>query len=121
MTERNPAPGRPLEETPEVAAAVDDETTVPQLSSDGGPDRDAPEFREVSETPTEPRPETDLIRDPLGGGSGGAGAARTGAEQPWDPEDLAVAQGHDPTPANVERARRELAEEGPSAVEKTVP
>ena len=70
MTERNAAPGRPLEETPEVAAAVDDETTVPQLSSDGGPDRDAPEFREVGETPTEPRPEADLIRDPLGGGSG---------------------------------------------------
>ena len=46
---------------------------------------------------------------------------RTGADQPWDPEDLAVAKGQDPTPANVERARRELAERGPAAIEKTVP
>ena len=46
---------------------------------------------------------------------------RTGAEQPWDPEDLAEAKGQDPTPANVERARRQLAEEGPAAIEKTVP
>jgi len=46
---------------------------------------------------------------------------RTGAEQPWDPEDLAVAEGRDPTPRNVERARQELEEEGPSAIEKTVP
>jgi hypothetical protein len=46
---------------------------------------------------------------------------RTGAEQPWDPEDLAEAKGQDPTPANVERARRQLEEEGPAAIEKTVP
>src|SRR3954468_22901533 len=46
---------------------------------------------------------------------------RTGAEQPWDPEDLAVGEGHDPSPANVERARRELDEDGPAAVERTVP
>jgi hypothetical protein len=46
---------------------------------------------------------------------------RTGAEQPWDPEDLAVAEGHDPTPRNVERARREIEELGPAAIEKTVP
>lgn len=46
---------------------------------------------------------------------------RTGAEQPWDPEDLCVAKGQDPTPRNVERARRELAELGPAAIEKTVP
>jgi hypothetical protein len=46
---------------------------------------------------------------------------RTGSDQPWDPEDLAVAQGHDPTPENVERARQELEEEGPAAIEKTVP
>jgi hypothetical protein len=46
---------------------------------------------------------------------------RTGAEQQWDPEDLAVAQGHDPTPRHVERARRQLEEEGPAAIEKTVP
>jgi hypothetical protein len=46
---------------------------------------------------------------------------RTGAEQPWEPEDLAVAKGADPTPENVERARQELDEMGPAAVEKTVP
>jgi hypothetical protein len=46
---------------------------------------------------------------------------RTGSEQPWEPEDLAVAEGHDPTPRNVERARRELEEMGPAAIEKTVP
>lgn len=47
--------------------------------------------------------------------------ARTGAEQPWDPEDLAVAKGRDPTPANIERARRELAKDGAAAIERTVP
>ena len=46
---------------------------------------------------------------------------RTGADQPWDPEDLAVAHGWDPTPKNIERARRELAELGPAAIEKCVP
>ena len=46
---------------------------------------------------------------------------RTGAEQPWDPEDLAVAEGRDPTPRNIERARRELEQWGPAAIEKTVP
>jgi hypothetical protein len=47
--------------------------------------------------------------------------ARTGAEQPWDPEDLAEAEGRDPTPENIERARQELEREGPAAIEKTVP
>jgi hypothetical protein len=46
---------------------------------------------------------------------------RTGADQPWDPEDLAVAEGHDPTPANIEHAREELKRLGPSAIERTVP
>lgn len=46
---------------------------------------------------------------------------RTGAEQPWDPEDLAVAQGRDPTPENLERARHELERYGPAAIERTVP
>jgi hypothetical protein len=46
---------------------------------------------------------------------------RTGAEQPWDPEDLAVAEGRDPTPRNIERARRELEQWGQAAIEKTVP
>jgi len=45
---------------------------------------------------------------------------RTGGEQPWDPEDLAVAEGRDPTPANVERARRELERDGAAAIERIV-
>lgn len=49
------------------------------------------------------------------------GGVRTGAEQPWDPADLAVAKGQEPTPKNVERARRELDRDGPAAIEKTVP
>jgi hypothetical protein len=47
--------------------------------------------------------------------------ARTGAEQPWEPEDLVAAEGKDPTPENLAEARRRLAEEGPAAIEKTVP
>jgi hypothetical protein len=35
----------PLEESPEVAAAVEDDTTVPQLIDQGPPDEDTPEFR----------------------------------------------------------------------------
>ena len=45
----------PLEETPEVAAAVADDTTVPQLITGGGPDADTPEFR----APTEPGADPD--------------------------------------------------------------
>ncbi|GGM67945.1 hypothetical protein ACFFX1_46645 [Dactylosporangium sucinum] len=51
----------------------------------------------------------------------GTHQVRTGADQPWDPEDLAVAEGHDPTPKYVERSRRKLEELGPAAIEKTVP
>ena len=47
---------------------------------------------------------------------------RSGADQPIDPEDLAMAQGHDPTPAAVERARQEIEEKGSQqAVEDTLP
>ncbi|HEY8534588.1 MAG TPA: hypothetical protein VIL44_12115 [Micromonospora sp.] len=103
MTERERAAARPLEETPEAAAAVEDESTVPQLITDGGPGAQPPRFGEP------------------GAVGGTRVTARTGAEQPWDPEDLARAQGKDPTPRNVERARRELEESGPAAIEKTVP
>jgi hypothetical protein len=47
--------------------------------------------------------------------------ARTGSEQSWDPVDFAVAEGQDPTPANVERARQILAEQGDAAIERIVP
>jgi hypothetical protein len=46
---------------------------------------------------------------------------RTGAEQAWDPEDLAVAQGKDPTAENVARAAAELKRDGAAAIERTVP
>ena len=90
---------QPLEETQEVADAVEDDVTVSAFMTGGGPDSDSPEFRE-------PGPEPVI---------------RTGAEQPWDPEDLAVAQGKDPTPENVERAREELERDGAAAIERTVP
>ncbi|SDX92227.1 hypothetical protein SAMN05444365_10184 [Micromonospora pattaloongensis] len=106
MTDRDRAVARPLEETPEAAAAVDDESTVPQLQTGGQPDRDTPTLM----SPQDTRGPIDNLRD-----------VRTGADQSWDPEDLAVADGHDPTPRNVERARRELDRNGPAAIEKTVP
>jgi hypothetical protein len=54
-------------------------------------------------------------------GPAGGPVVRTGSDQPWDPEDLAVAEGHDPTPAHVKHAREELERLGPAAIEKTVP
>ena len=66
---------------------------------------------------------TEEIR-PLGEPEEVAGRApvyRTGADQPWDPEDLAVAEGRDPTPENIERCRRELERWAPAAIERTVP
>ncbi|MGB2570173.1 hypothetical protein ACPFP2_17205 [Micromonospora citrea] len=126
MTDRDPNRGRPLEESPEVAAAVDDETTVPQLAT-GGDDRDNPFFAEPRGGTSEETEE--LLGDPYAAGTGatgtGTGAAgdniRTGAEQPWEPEDLVMARGQDVTPENLERARRDLAELGRAAIEKTVP
>ncbi|GHE92027.1 hypothetical protein GCM10018789_21430 [Streptomyces werraensis] len=44
---------------------------------------------------------------------------RTGTEV--SPEDLVLASGKDLTPQNIEWARRKLAEEGPSAMEKILP
>ena len=124
MTDRD----RPLEESPEMAAAVDDDSTVPQLRTGGGADRDNPVFTE----PDGAVPDTgspDLLGDPYAAGTGATGTGtgaggdniRTGAEQPWEPEDLVMARGQDLTPENIERARRDLAEQGRAAVEKTVP
>ena len=89
----------PLEESQEVADAVADDVAVSAFITGGGPDADAPEFRQPGQRPR----------------------FRTGAEQPWDPEDLAVAQGRDPTPENIERARREWEKHGAAAIERTVP
>jgi hypothetical protein len=46
---------------------------------------------------------------------------RTGSETPVDPEDLAMAEGLDPTPENVERMRRRLEEKGSRAVDEATP
>ncbi|MEQ8145025.1 hypothetical protein [Streptomyces sp. OP7] len=44
---------------------------------------------------------------------------RTGGDV--SPEDLVLASGKDLTPQNLEWAKRKLAEEGPSAMEKILP
>lgn len=118
MTDRE----QPLEETPQAAAAVEDESTLPQLATDGGPNEETPTFEEPGESLAEAAPTEELIGDPHGAGSPGSGEnIRTGGDQPWDPEDLAAARGQDPTPEHVERARRDLDQEGGAAIEKTVP
>ncbi len=96
MTEQD---RQPLEKTQQVADAVEDDVAVDAFITGGGPDSDSPQFLQPGEEPV----------------------VRTGADQPWDPEDLAVAEGRDPTPENVERARRELEKDGPAAIERTVP
>jgi hypothetical protein len=108
-------PNQPLEERPEVADAVEDDVAVDAFITGGGPDADNPEFRAPGEEPadrTGEGPEDQTSAEPQ---------IRTGADQPWDPADLAVAQGKDPTPENVEHAREELDRDGPAAIERTVP
>ncbi|WP_306206992.1 hypothetical protein [Actinoplanes sp. RD1] len=89
----------PLEESQEVADAIEDDVAVDAFITGGGPDSDTPQFIEPGD-----RPEI-----------------RTGADQPWEPVDLAEAEGRDPTPENIERAREELDRDGPAAIERTVP
>jgi hypothetical protein len=96
MTDEN---RQPLEETEEVANAVEDDVTVSAFVTGGGPDADTPEFLQPGEEPK----------------------VRTGAEQEWEPVDLAAAEGRDPTPENIERAREELERDGAAAIERTVP
>jgi hypothetical protein len=96
MTDEN---RQPLEETQEVADAVEDDVAVNAFVTGGGPDSDNPEFLQPGEEP----------------------AVRTGAEQEWEPVDLAQAEGRDPTPENIERARQELERDGAAAIERTVP
>ncbi|MFH7593736.1 hypothetical protein WDV06_01345 [Streptomyces racemochromogenes] len=45
----------------------------------------------------------------------------TGGERPYDPEDLVMATGHDPTPERVEKARKLIEEKGPSVIERYLP
>jgi len=121
---------QPLEETPEVADAVEDDVAVSAFITGGGPDADTPEFREPSagrdteSSEAGAGPDTESSDAGAGPDTGDAGAEpviRTGADQPWEPIDLAEAQGKDPTPENIERARQELEKDGPAAIEKTVP
>ncbi|MFJ2083464.1 hypothetical protein ACIOBK_13070 [Micromonospora chokoriensis] len=128
MTDRDRQP--PLEESPEVASAVDDDITVTQLRTGGGPDQDKPAFAEPHSRPDDLAPDTDdLIGDPYAAGTGATGTGtgaggdniRTGAEQQWEPEDLVLARGQDLTPENLDKARRDLAEQGQAAIERTVP
>ncbi|MGW0215885.1 hypothetical protein ACWDXH_15980 [Micromonospora chokoriensis] len=128
MTDRDRQP--PLEESPEVASAVDDDITVTQLQTGGGPDQDNPAFAEPHSRPDDLAPDTDdLIGDPYAAGTGATGTGtgaggdniRTGAEQQWEPEDLVLARGQDLTPENLDKARRDLAEQGQAAIERTVP
>lgn len=120
MARQEPARQPPIEESPQVASAVADEAAVPQLATDGGPDELTPDYLEPGQTRADRPPTEEVIGDAYGAGSPGSDA-RTGAEQPWDPEDLAAAKGQDPTPRNTARARRELAQDGPAAIERTVP
>jgi hypothetical protein len=108
---------QPLEETQEVELAVGDEGPVPALAERGG---SPPAFREPGAAAA-PADAPDGIAGPGPRGSARTSAPRTGAEQPWDPEDLAVAEGHDPTPRHVERARQEMVREGRSTIDRTVP
>ena len=113
-----------------MAAAVDDDTTVPQLRTGGGADRG---HSVASPSPAADRTTgagtDELIGDPYAAGTGATGTGtgaggdniRTGAEQPWEPEDLVMARGQDLTPENLEQARRDLAEQGRAAIERTVP
>ncbi len=148
-----PARIQALEDTEQVARAIDDEAPVPALAESGGSIDQQLGFREptaavgpgprgrsigqgatgrgaVAQGAGQAR-QVDQQRQqatgrPAGTGQRGTGAAdtrsvRTGAEQPWDPVDLAVAEGRDPTPRNVERARQELNRDGSAAIERTVP
>jgi hypothetical protein len=45
----------------------------------------------------------------------------TGSEHKVDPEDLVMASGREPTPARIEKARKDLEEHGAAAVERYLP
>jgi len=51
MTEPNV---QPLEETPEVADAIEDDVAVDAFITGGGPDPDNPQFQQPGEEPQEP-------------------------------------------------------------------
>jgi Family of unknown function (DUF6158) len=119
-----------VEETDQAAWAIDDEAPVPALAETASATDARLPFREPAAAGG-PGPRETGTGGGASRGARDAGAqpgrndpnrpVRTGAEQPWDPVDLAVAEGRDPTPRNIERARQELAQDGPAAIERTVP
>ncbi|SCL65555.1 hypothetical protein GA0070608_3134 [Micromonospora peucetia] len=93
MTDRDR--DRPLEESPEVAAAVEDDIGIPQLMTGGGADRDTPSFAGPGDRPGGDARGDELIGEPYASGAAPQ-HIRTGAEQPWEPEDLVAARGRTP-------------------------
>ncbi|MER5727826.1 hypothetical protein ABT084_05620 [Streptomyces sp. NPDC002138] len=45
----------------------------------------------------------------------------SGGERPYDPEDLVMARGQDPTPERLEKARELMEKEGPAVIERYLP
>ncbi|MEU7864883.1 hypothetical protein, partial [Nonomuraea sp. NPDC049141] len=72
MTDRDR--DRPLEESPEMAAAAEDDTGIAQLMTGGGADRDTPSFT----GPGDEAGRDELIGDPYAAGTGATG---TGTRQ----------------------------------------
>lgn len=94
---------------------MDDQDASDRGTVDRGTGRAAPTGA-AGQTPTDEAP-----TDEAPSGEPGPATLRTGAEQSWDPEDVAIAEGRDPTPENVERAQRELDEHGRAIIERIVP
>lgn len=45
----------------------------------------------------------------------------TGGERPYDPEDLVMVRGQEPTPERLEKARQLIEKEGPAVIERFLP
>ncbi|MET9695953.1 hypothetical protein ABZY31_03370 [Streptomyces sp. NPDC006529] len=45
----------------------------------------------------------------------------TGGERPYDPEDLVMARGQEPTPERLRKARELMDKEGPEVIERYLP
>ncbi|MBY8885385.1 hypothetical protein K7472_11055 [Streptomyces sp. PTM05] len=64
---------------------------------------------------------TDSADEETSTARGGPARFRTGAERPFDPEDLVMASGRDVTPERIEQARRLIEEKGAAALERYLP
>ncbi|MER5869410.1 hypothetical protein [Streptomyces sp. NPDC002044] len=45
----------------------------------------------------------------------------SGGERPYDPEDLVMVRGMEPTPERLEKARQMIEKEGPQVIERYLP